>query len=163
MDDKTYVLDATAIRSGMMPRADIDLYTTPGVIEELKRGRIAKDVDTLSSISLRVVPPARELSAHVRDAAKGTGDAGRLSDTDVELLALALEMSGILVTDDYSIQNMAEVLGIEYVKGVEKGISEVYQWEYRCSGCGRRFSDSKVDCPICGSELTIARKPNPPP
>jgi len=40
----------------------------------------------------------------VTEKAKSTGDHLRLSQADIDLLAKALEVSGTLVTDDYSIQ-----------------------------------------------------------
>ncbi len=44
-------------------------------------------------------------------AAKTSRDTGVISGTDADLLAVTLELGGILYTDDFAIQNVAGVLG----------------------------------------------------
>jgi len=56
--------------------------------------------------------PGPEVLDNVRRAARGSGDAAELSDTDTRLIATALELSATLVTDDYAMQNVAERLDI---------------------------------------------------
>jgi len=102
---------------------------------------------------IQFVSPGRESLEKVREAARLTGDDIRLSQVDMEVLALALELKATVLTDDYSIQNLAAQLGIDY-KGVEKeGIRRVIRWGYKCSGCGRTYSVSHRECPVCGSLL----------
>ena len=40
-----------------------------------------------------------------------------MSNTDIDAVALALQLSGILVTDDYSMQNTAVARAAEYQYG----------------------------------------------
>ncbi len=94
----------------------------------------------------------------VKEAAKGTGDSARLSRTDTEILALALELRAAVATDDYSIQNLASVLGIEYMPMNMKGITKVVRWNYLCTGCGKVFKEPHPDCPVCGSPLRTTRR-----
>jgi len=94
----------------------------------------------------------------VRDAARSTGDSVRLSPVDVEVLALALELGAKVVTDDYSIQNLATVLNVEYIPRSMKGITKVVRWNYLCTGCGKVFREHHPDCPICGSPLRTTRR-----
>ena len=84
----------------------------PGVVAELRkyddpRLRYWEDL-------MVVTEPSSASLAQVRDAAKGTGDDARLSPTDIEVLALAMELKAVLLTDDYSIQNLARVIGVQY-------------------------------------------------
>jgi len=88
-------------------------------------------------------PPSRSV---------GTGDDVRLSNADVDLLALASDMGALLVTEDYSVQNLAEVLSIRWTS-VGRSITEVRKWCYRCKGCLKVFDERHDDCPVCGSEL----------
>ncbi|MEM4509064.1 MAG: ribonuclease VapC, partial [Archaeoglobaceae archaeon] len=61
----------------------------------------------------------------------------------------------VLVTDDYSIQNVAMALGIEFESVIHPRISKGFKWVRICRGCGRKV-ESDV-CPICGGE-TVIRK-----
>ena len=126
--------------------------------EEVSRGKQSRDLDLLSEISIKIVEPSSNNVERVREAAEKTGDIGRVSSTDMDILALALDIKGIILTDDYSVQNLAKHLGIDYRSGVEKGIKKEYEWHWRCRGCGRYFDEEKVDCPICGSDLRSVRK-----
>ena len=49
----------------------------------------------------------------VLDLAAKTGDLPRLSDVDIELLALAIANQTCLVTDDYRMKNVAREAGID--------------------------------------------------
>jgi len=105
-----------------------------------------------------VSPATSAARSKVKQAAKGTGDAARLSKTDTEVLALALELKAAVATDDYSIQNLASVLGVEYLPMNMKGISKVVCWNYLCTGCGKVFKEPQPDCPVCGSALRTTRR-----
>ncbi len=156
--DMRLVLDATAIRSGMTISGQHEWFITPSVVDELKKGKTARDLELLQDITMRVTQPSGESVEKVREAAEVTGDISRLSDTDMEVLALGLELEAIILTDDYSIQNLAKVLKIDYQPGITPGIKEVFHWTYRCRGCGRIFNSEPENCPICGSDIKTVRK-----
>lgn len=153
-----FVLDATAIRSGVVISGEDDWHTTPSVLDELRKGKVAKDLDFLKETSLKVSSPKEDSIKKVKGAAETTGDISRLSNTDVDVIALALELKAKIFTDDYSIQNLARVLNIQYQTGVEKGIREVFEWVHKCIGCARIYTKEEPSCPICGSELKLVRK-----
>jgi len=97
---------------------------------------------------------------------KDTGDEKRLSYADNEILALALEMSQeheedvIILTDDYSIQNVAHALNINFKSISQDGITKSFKWTYRCAGCGKKFNENIKTCPICGTltKTIVSRK-----
>ena len=153
-----YVIDATAIRSGMTFSGEFEWYMTPSVKDEIMRGKLARDLELLTDISIKTMEPSPENLEKIRETAEKTGDIGRLSNTDIDILALGLELGATILSDDYSIQNVAKVLGIDYRGGAEKGITEVYNWHWRCRGCGRFFDEEAKECPVCGSELRSVRK-----
>lgn len=152
-----YVLDTSALLSGRDFLMEHELYTSPKVIHEIKRGRMRRKLNYLLEVSLKVLMPTDESIRLIKKGAKKTGDIGRLSSADIEILALAKEMNAILLTDDYSIQNLAEELKINY-KGFDvKEIEKKIYWRYRCKGCGKYWEKLHKTCPICGSGLRTVR------
>ena len=56
-----------------------------------------------------------------------------LSEADKQVLALALELKGsgltpLIVTDDYSIQNVANKIGVEFTSLMTFGIKFRFKW-----------------------------------
>lgn len=148
-----HILDTSALFS--MQDLPPEPMTTPGVISELRKyhdPRLRYWEDRLI-----VSEPSAASMERVREAAARTGDDARLSPVDMEVLALAMDQGGVILTDDYSIQNLARALGLEYRPVGLKGIREVIVWRYRCRGCGRTFDKNMPDCPICGSALRSVR------
>lgn len=151
------VLDTSALMSGRP--FDGELFTTDDVLRELRRQKaITPQLDTFLAVKVRVVSPSRDALAAMRKKAEGTGDAHRLSPTDLGLLAVASELGATLMTDDYSIQNLAEEAGLPYEAVLERGITERVVWRYRCTGCGRRSEEWRDPCPVCGAKVRTARK-----
>ncbi len=145
------VLDASALLTGRQFPGD--LVTVPGVLRELRRHGMTPQLEAILDTQVRVVSPGAAAAIRVDAAGEATGDAHRLSPTDRDLLALALEIGGTLVTDDYSIQNLARVLHLPYEPVLARGIQETWTWTYRCTGCGRTWPEWHAECPTCGSAL----------
>lgn len=149
------VLDTSALLSGRQFPGE--LLTVPEVLRELSRQGVTPQLEAILETQVRVASGGRPALARVRAAAESTGDAHRLSPTDLALIALALEAEAILVTDDYSIQNVGKALGIPFEPVMEKGIREQWTWSYRCTGCGKVWPEWHDDCPTCGAALRTAR------
>jgi UPF0271 protein len=149
------VLDSSALLTGRQFPGE--LLTVPAVLQELRRHGITPQLRAILDIQVRVLPPSKESVELVAAAGRSTGDAPRLSPTDVQLLALALEAEATLVTDDYSIQNLARALRIPYETILEPGIKEEWRWTYRCTGCSRTWPEWHDQCPVCGSPLKTSR------
>ncbi len=128
-----------------------DLYTTPSVCDELIDIRSKGKFEKFSAEGLHVVSPSAGSREKVILAAKKTRDSCVISDTDLDLLALALDLDGVLHTDDFAIQNVAGVLGVQTIPINQRKAKRVH-WKYRCSGCGRYF-DHDGECLICGSVI----------
>lgn len=148
------VLDASALLTGRQFPGE--LSTVPGVLRELQRQGMTPQLEAILETQVRVLSPSAAAIDRVRAASEGTGDAHRLSPTDRELLALALELGGTLVTDDYSIQNLCRILAVPYEPILSPGIKETWQWSYRCTGCGRTWPEWHEECPTCGSPMRTA-------
>lgn len=149
------VLDASAFLTGRPFSGD--LFTVPEVLPEVRRHGLTPPLEALLDNQVTILAPSSEARTRVAAAARSTGDAPRLSPTDVALLALALDLGAILVTDDYSIQNVAHSLSLQYEGVLEPGIREQWTWTYRCSGCGKKWTEWRKDCPTCGAPLRTAR------
>ena len=106
--------------------------------------------------------PDEDSLQNARDAASQTGDLSGLSPVDVEVLALALENTATLHTDDYRLQNIARNAGLEVKPVNTEGIGKVWRWELRCTGCRASTdvdskSDVIPDCDICGSPQKLKK------
>jgi len=153
------VVDSSALFSGKGLSSANELFTTPGVLSEINPGgRVRKQFEYLLAAGLTVQAPSKESLALMNRAAERTGDIGRLSKADLELLALAKELDATILSDDYSIQNMAVEVGIKYKPVAQDGITKKLAWEYRCGGCGMTLKKMASECPVCGSSVKTARK-----
>ncbi len=122
-------------------------------------------VQSLDSIEWREVPPAWLQDA--REAAASSGDLPRLSDVDVDVLALAIALDATLVTDDYRLQNTMQALQRPTKSVGTTGAKQVWRWELRCTGCratspvpanvDRSKKGSVADCDVCGSPMNVKR------
>lgn len=151
-----YVLDATAIRSGMTIAGE-GWFTTPGVMDEIRLGRQGRQAELFAELALGIREPSTKSMEAVARAAESTGDMGRLSETDRGIIALALELGATLISDDYSVQNTARFLEIPFLTDMQ-GIRKIIHWTHRCRGCGRYYDKEQPDCPICGSEVRMVTK-----
>lgn len=127
-----------------------DAATVPEVIEEVKNRPTKQRIENeISAGRLRIIEAGGEAVKIVQEKAKETGD--DLSDADTKLLALALEQHGRIYTDDYSLQNVASHLGVEWSAVELRGISEQRKWKKYCRAC-RKFAEGD-ECPTCGTRL----------
>ncbi|MFB6094924.1 MAG: NOB1 family endonuclease [Halodesulfurarchaeum sp.] len=148
-----YVLDASAFIDEF--GTDGSVATIPAVREELEDAA-AYRFDAMEGGGMHIHIPDEAAVQRVRSAAADSGDREVLSETDIRLLAAALELDGTLVTDDYAMQNVAEALDVSVEVVAKEGIEEERDWHFQCQGCGREFEEHHDRCPICGASL--ARK-----
>jgi len=113
---------------------------------------------------LAVREPLEEFLRLIEASAITVGDTFFLSKTDKQILALALEIKASarepqIVTDDYSIQNVAAKLGIEFASLASFGIRRLLEWMRYCPACHREYPADyrSTQCTVCGTKLK--RKP----
>jgi len=109
---------------------------------------------------LKVKTPSEEYRNKVKTYANRVGDSFFLSETDLQILALALELKAEgytpqIVTDDYSIQNVATQIGIEFVSLATFGIRRLLEWVRYCPACHREYAANynSTKCEVCGTDL----------
>jgi UPF0271 protein len=112
------------------------------------------------SRKLKVRLPKNSFLDKVKESAALVGDAFFLSETDLQVLALALELktngySPLIATDDYSIQNVANQIGIKFTSLATFGIRFRLQWVRYCPACHKKYpAEYKLkNCEVCGTEL----------
>jgi UPF0271 protein len=165
MKKHVFIIDTSAILSGKtINLGEAVMNTSPAVSEELKPG--GKDYSAFQFLlekGLSIISPSKESLDIIKKTAEETGDKDRLSIADIEILALALDINkdvckeAIILTDDYSIQNVASILTIKYQNCSQRGIIKKFNWQYHCPGCKKHFKKSVKICPICGTETRLSR------
>jgi UPF0271 protein len=164
---RVIVLDTSAFVAGFDPFSiSEEEYATPMVKEEISENSMSwiRFKTAIDSGKLKMKSPDRSFLEQVKASATAVGDAFFLSDADLQVLALALELktqgcSPLIVTDDYSIQNVANQMAIEFTSLATFGIRFRLSWIRYCPACHKKFPANykSKTCDICGTELK--RKP----
>ncbi len=164
---RVIVLDTSAFLAGFDPFSlSEEQVTVPKVEEEIRKNSmiLVRFKTALENGKLKVKAPSEEFLNKVNASASKVGDSFLLSETDKQLLALALELKATgyapqIVTDDYSIQNVATQLGIEFLALATFGIKRLLEWIRYCPACHREYPANCLskECLVCGTELK--RKP----
>ena len=148
------ILDASAFYAGVPFRSSNNFYTTTLVYDEIKH--IKKNHDAIGTLldtnRLKIREPDNESTIKAESAAKKTGDLPQLSKQDMSVLALSIELNGEIISDDFSISNVAKNLGLKISPIMTLGIRDVGKWIHYCPGCKSRYDIGKK-CLVCGTSL----------
>ncbi len=160
------VLDTSAFIAGFDPFGiGEEQVTTPKVEEEIRDSLTLLRFSTAIEIGkLKIMVPSQEFLDKAKVYATSVGDSFFLSETDMQLLAVALELKAAgknpqIVTDDYSIQNVATQMGLGFVSLATFGIRRLLTWIRYCPACHKEYPANfkAKTCRICGTDLK--RKP----
>ncbi|MHA1650010.1 MAG: NOB1 family endonuclease [Candidatus Helarchaeota archaeon] len=161
-ENQVLIYDTSAFIGGMDPQAiHIPQWTTPENLEEIRNKNTREILQmAIKTGRIKLRSPSEPFIKKVIEETKKTGDYSKLSEIDIKVLALALEFQSenwhpIIMTDDYSIQNVASSLKIDYKSVSESGIRTQLRWKVYCPGCGADYPiDTKFKkCDICGTKL----------
>ena len=160
-------MDTSAFLAGFDPfSVGEEQVTVSNVEEEIRTNSMTwvRFKAATENAKILVRKPVEESLKKVEECAIQVGDSFFLSETDKQVLALALELKTTacdpqIVTDDYSIQNVAKRLGIEFTSLATFGIRRVLEWIRYCPACHREYAANcaSTECAICGTNLK--RKP----
>jgi endoribonuclease Nob1 len=160
-------LDTSAFLAGFDPfSVGEEQVTVSNVEEEIRTNSMTwvRFKAATENAKIMVKRPTEEALKKVEECAIQVGDSFFLSETDKNVLALALELKTTvcdpqIVTDDYSIQNVAKRLGIEFTSLATLGIRRVLEWIRYCPACHREYAANcaSTECDVCGTQLK--RKP----
>ena len=161
------VLDTSAFLAGYDPFSVIENQATVPKVEEEIKGNSMTWVRFKTAVEngkVKINAPSEDAWNKVIASANRVGDAFFLSETDLQVLALALEFkvkgyTPQIVTDDYSIQNVATQMGIDFVSLATFGIRRLLEWTRYCPACHKKYPAdyNSNECTICGTALK--RKP----
>jgi len=160
---KVLIIDTSAFIAGFDPfLVKEKVYTVPEVGKELLKNTIPyfRFEASYNCGRLKIKSPSLKIKKEVIKKSIELGEKLALSEADLEILALALELKlkgkkPIIISDDYSIQNMAKSLNLEFSSLATFGISYRFKWIFYCPACFKKYPQSynlKV-CPICGTDL----------
>ena len=163
---RIYVLDTTAFLAALpLMLYNARLMTPPRVVEEVRDRESRERLQVAMLLDrVEVVEPRERYRWRVKRTAVKHGLHGSLSETDIDVAALALQARDehgdvIVVTDDYALQELLTHLGMRFQPLRTRGIREVRDYILVCPVCGyvsKRFGE-KV-CPRCGVPLVRRRK-----
>jgi len=148
------ILDASAFYAGIPFRSSSVYHTTSLVYDEIrhiKKNHGALEI-LLETKRLKIREPDKESTKVAVKAAKDTGDFPQLSKQDISIIALCIEMSGEIISDDFAISNVVKNLGLKISPIMTQGIKDVGKWIHYCPGCKTNHTNVK-ECPICGTPL----------
>jgi UPF0271 protein len=158
--NEVYVLDSSGIIGGFLSKKFAN-FTTSQVINEIKD--LKSEIFLQSALEngyITIKEPEPQDFKQVKKVITESGDILRLSNVDQQVIALALTigrygMEPIVVTDDYSIQNVLKILGVSYQSVLTKGIENIVGWIKICKGCKKKYpsNNSLTECEICGSPI----------
>ncbi|WP_455368014.1 NOB1 family endonuclease [[Eubacterium] cellulosolvens] len=160
------ILDTSAFIEGITPsQFDLPSFTSPLVIEELRKKGLSvqRIIVSQESGKLEVIRPAKASLDYVQNVCQELGEY-ILSKTDKDIIALALELRKgsalpLIISDDFSVQNVSKYLQINYVSLANRGIQKLLGWTLYCPACYRRYRQDDVGvCIVCGTPLK--RKPS---
>lgn len=161
---KLYILDASGLINGFYSKDSLNLMTSSTVNE-------IKDINTEILLNNCIIEGFIKIEDvdysnddEIKEVLIDSGDFTRLSETDKDIVALALKHvrdgdDVITVTDDYSMQNTLKLLNLKFKSVRTKGIKNTIQWKKICKGCRKEYpSDTSLEeCDICGSPIIRKR------
>jgi len=162
LNKKILILDASAfIGKFFSYLPETEYVTVPEILNEILNEKTRDILETyVQAEKIKIKSPSLESIKKIEHIAKETGDLPYISETDKKLLALALDYKKkknkvIIVTDDYSIQNIAKKLSVEFVSLFQKGIKYLISWEIYCPACRKKFPPNytKEICDVCGEKI----------
>ncbi|MHA1513680.1 MAG: NOB1 family endonuclease [Candidatus Hodarchaeales archaeon] len=155
---ETFILDSTAFIRLDFPRIqtieESTFLTTYSVREELKDFRSRMNLDTmLHSNRLTLISPDPNNIKAMTERLKRVDPIRKLSLTDIEILTLTLEENGVLITNDFAIQNAAHQFKIKTQVVSGKKIKYTRKGILKCTSCNKKFKLQTDSCPDCGGKL----------
>jgi len=124
LSGKLYVvLDTTALLAKYYMYLDplkAEIYTVRRAVDEVKDAENREALEVGLCIGrVKVAEPQKPFVEEVLKTAQGIGEKAKLSTTDVEVAALALEFKKkgfrvVVITDDYALQNLLLYLNIPF-------------------------------------------------
>ncbi len=150
------VLDTTVLLGGLEPPQGVRWATTPEAAAEVSPGgRDARRFAMWREAGLEIRAPGAAALESVETTARRAGNWARLSQPDLSVLALALDLGGTLISDDRTVQDIALRMSIPIEGLARPATKKTVDWHPECAGCGKVFAEMppRDECTVCGSPV----------
>lgn len=148
-----FILDSSAFYSGIYHSLYSKFYTTTFILKEIKhllKSSITIDL-LISSGALVIQDPTKESIDKIISTANLSGDIKKLSQADISIISLAYQLNRTLISDDYSVLNVSNLLKIKTISLGNRGIVTVRKWKNFCKTCNKQYAPTIQECEICGN------------
>ena len=169
------ILDNTAFVSGfnlniiILQHPELHVFITSEIYEEAYRNPRSRQIIAIAEAQdiLNIRDPSADALQQVKRAATSSGDIGALSSADQSLMALHVDLHHqhpewhiLLMSDDYSVQNVSPRLNISIFRFQKSGIRRTYVWQVYCPQCFRKYPPTQLgmECEMCGAILKRKKK-----
>jgi len=164
-DSVCIILDTSAIirSSALRFSGSKKVYTTPSTLLEMEKSemKILEAILLMKEGRLVVKSAERDAMLVAVKFAKRTGDIRNLSDADMDVIAVAIDLRNegehpLVLTSDYAIQNVLSFLKIPFKSVGLRNIRTSINWRNFCPSCGRKHPGTTF-CSTCGTRLVTKR------
>lgn len=148
-----FILDSSAFYTGIYHSLYSKFYTTTFILKEIKhllKSSITIDL-LISSGALVIQDPTKESIDKIISTANLSGDIKKLSQADISIISLAYQLNKTLISDDYSVLNVSNLLKIKTISLGNRGIVTVRKWKNFCKTCNKQYAPTIQECEICGN------------
>ncbi len=148
-----FILDSSAFYTGIYHSLYSKFYTTTFILKEIKhllKSSITIDL-LISSGALVIQDPTKESIDKIISTANLSGDIKKLSQADISIISLAYQLKRTLISDDYSVLNVSNLLKIKTISLGNRGIVTVRKWKNFCKTCNKQYAPTIQECEICGN------------
>ena len=148
-----FILDSSAFYAGIYHSLYSKFYTTTFILKEIKhllKSSITIDL-LITSGALVIQDPTKESIDKIISTANLSGDIKKLSQADISIISLAYQLNRTLISDDYSVLNVSNLLKIKTISLGNRGIVTVRKWKNFCKTCNKQYAPTIQECEICGN------------
>lgn len=148
-----FILDSSAFYAGFYRSLYSKFYTTTFILQEIKhllKSSITLDF-LISTGALVIQDPTKESVDKIIYTANISGDIKKLSRADISIISLAYQLRRTLISDDYSVLNVSNLLKIKTISLSNGGIVTLRKWKNFCKTCNKQYAPNIKECEICGN------------
>jgi rRNA maturation endonuclease Nob1 len=149
------------LNSSKLQNSEIQFFITTLIFSEIKNTSDRYLLQLLIDASeISIANPSLSSQEHVKSLSLKMGNLNDLSEADLSVLALALDIKREkeveIWSGDFDIQNVCTYLNLNYYDPLKRSITEKRFFIWRCTACKAVYQKKKDHCPECGN-ITFRR------
>ncbi|MEZ0290438.1 MAG: hypothetical protein ABWJ42_05045 [Sulfolobales archaeon] len=141
-----------------------NLWTVPRALEEVLDEESRRSLESIIAAGrINIVEPEKRFRDEISRIAVERGFREALSDTDIDVVALAYQLKGlgyepVIFSDDSFVHRLARIVGIESVSVRRRVSGRSVLRIYVCDVCGYKTLKRIDRCPVCGSKMRVVTR-----